>query len=210
MTPRGPIGREPAGSPAVNRTGFLGSSFSSSGHPHGPPTPGSATYQGGARPAAPAVPVPAGHRSYSSGPPHLSAPLVGNLAVNRARDERLRPDRFGARVALEQPQEDLTAANARSPTQNGSAAAARRFGSSTAFRLSERQEAGRCSSTSPRSGSTASRSPIACSRRRSPPRRCVPGRQIADRHVRSVFSNEPVERLALLGDRVRRALAAAS
>ena len=76
----------------------------------GPPTPGSATYQGGARPAASAVPVPAGHRSYSSGPPHLSAPLVGNLAVNRARDERLRPDRFGARVALEQPQEDLTAA----------------------------------------------------------------------------------------------------
>jgi aspartate/methionine/tyrosine aminotransferase len=35
------------------------------------------------------------------------------------------------------------------------------------------------------------------------------GGEIADRHVRLVFSNEPVERLALLGDRVRRALAAA-
>jgi N-succinyldiaminopimelate aminotransferase len=36
------------------------------------------------------------------------------------------------------------------------------------------------------------------------------GGEIADRHVRFVFSNEPVERLALLGDRVRRALAAAA
>jgi aspartate/methionine/tyrosine aminotransferase len=35
------------------------------------------------------------------------------------------------------------------------------------------------------------------------------GGEIADRHVRFVFSNEPVERLALLGERVRRALAAA-
>jgi aspartate/methionine/tyrosine aminotransferase len=35
------------------------------------------------------------------------------------------------------------------------------------------------------------------------------GGEIADRHVRFVFSNEPVERLALLGDRLRRALAAA-
>jgi aspartate/methionine/tyrosine aminotransferase len=35
------------------------------------------------------------------------------------------------------------------------------------------------------------------------------GGEIADRHVRFVFSNEPVGRLALLGDRVRRALAAA-
>lgn len=35
------------------------------------------------------------------------------------------------------------------------------------------------------------------------------GGEIADRHVRFVFSNEPVERLALLGDRVRRGLAAA-
>jgi aspartate/methionine/tyrosine aminotransferase len=35
------------------------------------------------------------------------------------------------------------------------------------------------------------------------------GGEIADRHVRFVFSNEPVERLALLGARVRRALAAA-
>jgi aspartate/methionine/tyrosine aminotransferase len=33
------------------------------------------------------------------------------------------------------------------------------------------------------------------------------GGEVADRHVRFVFSNEPVERLALLGDRVRAALA---
>jgi N-succinyldiaminopimelate aminotransferase len=32
------------------------------------------------------------------------------------------------------------------------------------------------------------------------------GGEIADRHVRFVFSNEPVERLALLGERVRAAL----
>ena len=32
------------------------------------------------------------------------------------------------------------------------------------------------------------------------------GGEVADRHVRFVFSNEPVERLGLLGDRVRRAL----
>jgi len=32
------------------------------------------------------------------------------------------------------------------------------------------------------------------------------GGEVADRHVRFVFSNEPVERLALLGDRVRAAL----
>ena len=35
------------------------------------------------------------------------------------------------------------------------------------------------------------------------------GGEVADRHVRFVFSNEPVERLALLGERVRRALEAA-
>jgi len=35
------------------------------------------------------------------------------------------------------------------------------------------------------------------------------GGDVADRHVRFVFSNEPVERLRLLGDRVRAALAAA-
>jgi aspartate/methionine/tyrosine aminotransferase len=35
------------------------------------------------------------------------------------------------------------------------------------------------------------------------------GGEIADRHVRFVFSNEPIDRLALLGDRVRPALAAA-
>jgi aspartate/methionine/tyrosine aminotransferase len=34
------------------------------------------------------------------------------------------------------------------------------------------------------------------------------GGEVADRHVRFVFSNEPVERLATLGDRVRAALAA--
>jgi aspartate/methionine/tyrosine aminotransferase len=33
------------------------------------------------------------------------------------------------------------------------------------------------------------------------------GGEIAERHVRFVFSNEPVERLSMLGDRVRRALA---
>jgi len=33
------------------------------------------------------------------------------------------------------------------------------------------------------------------------------GGEVADRHVRSVLSNEPVERIALLGDRIRRALA---
>ena len=35
------------------------------------------------------------------------------------------------------------------------------------------------------------------------------GGDVADRHVRFVFSNEPVERLATLGERVRRALAGA-
>ncbi len=35
------------------------------------------------------------------------------------------------------------------------------------------------------------------------------GGEVADRHVRFVFSNEPVERLELLGDRVRAALAPA-
>jgi aspartate/methionine/tyrosine aminotransferase len=35
------------------------------------------------------------------------------------------------------------------------------------------------------------------------------GGEVADRHVRFVFSNEPVERLAMLGDRVRAALATA-
>ena len=36
------------------------------------------------------------------------------------------------------------------------------------------------------------------------------GGEVADRHVRFVFSNEPVERLATLGERVRKALAAAA
>ena len=35
------------------------------------------------------------------------------------------------------------------------------------------------------------------------------GGQVADRHVRFVFSNEPVARLELLGARLHRALAAA-
>src|SRR5919197_3547115 len=35
------------------------------------------------------------------------------------------------------------------------------------------------------------------------------GGEVADRHIRFVFSNEPVERLRLLGDRVRAALGAA-
>jgi aspartate/methionine/tyrosine aminotransferase len=34
------------------------------------------------------------------------------------------------------------------------------------------------------------------------------GGEIADRHIRFVFSNEPVDRLALLGERVQRALGA--
>lgn len=38
---------------------------------------------------------------------------------------------------------------------------------------------------------------------------CGWGGEVADRHVRFVFSNEPVERLALLGERVRAALAEA-
>ena len=33
------------------------------------------------------------------------------------------------------------------------------------------------------------------------------GGEVADRHVRFVFSNEPVQRIAMLGDRVRAALA---
>jgi aspartate/methionine/tyrosine aminotransferase len=36
------------------------------------------------------------------------------------------------------------------------------------------------------------------------------GGEVAARHIRFVFSNEPVERLALLGDRLRRAMAAAT
>jgi hypothetical protein len=35
------------------------------------------------------------------------------------------------------------------------------------------------------------------------------GGEVAARHIRFVFSNEPVARLALLGDRVRAALKAA-
>jgi len=32
------------------------------------------------------------------------------------------------------------------------------------------------------------------------------GGEVAARHIRFVFSNEPVDRIALLGERVRRAL----
>jgi hypothetical protein len=84
MTPRGPIGREQAGSPAGHPDGALGGCPSqSSGHPHQAPGPGSATYHGGTRPAASAVPGPAGHRPSSSEPTHLSAVLAVDLAVSR-------------------------------------------------------------------------------------------------------------------------------
>jgi hypothetical protein len=84
MTPRGPIGREQAGSPASHPDGALGGCpCRSSGRPDRAPTPGSATDQGGTRPAASAVPVPAGHRPSSSKPTHLSAPLAVDLAVSR-------------------------------------------------------------------------------------------------------------------------------
>src|SRR5829696_6097755 len=48
MTPRGPIGREQAGSPASHPDGALGGCPSqSSGHPHLASSPGSATYKAG-------------------------------------------------------------------------------------------------------------------------------------------------------------------
>ena len=84
MTPRGPIGREQAGSLAGHSDGALGGCpLQSPGHPHRAPGPGSAIFQGGTRPAASAVPVPAGRRSSSSAPTHLSAPLAVDLAVSR-------------------------------------------------------------------------------------------------------------------------------
>jgi hypothetical protein len=86
MTPRGPIGREQAGSPASHPDGALGGCPSqSSGHPQRAPGPGSATCQGGTRPAASAVPVPEGHRSSLSEPTHLSALLAVDLPVSRCR-----------------------------------------------------------------------------------------------------------------------------
>ena len=71
-----------------------------------------------------------------------------------------------------------------------------------------RPAAGRCCSTWPRSGSTAPRSPSACSSQKvaATPMRGWGG-EVADRYVRFVFSNEPVERLAVLGKRVHAALA---
>jgi pimeloyl-ACP methyl ester carboxylesterase len=63
---------------------------------------------------------------------------------------------------------------------------------------------GRCSSTSPRSAPSRPTSPPAC---RAKGRRHAEigwGGEIAARDVRFVFSNEPVERLALLGERVQR------
>jgi hypothetical protein len=93
MTPRGPIGREQAGSPAGHSDGALGGCPShSSGHPHRAPGPGSATSHGGTRPAAPAVPVPTNHRSSSSEPTYLSAQLAADLAVGRCPSH----GRFGA------------------------------------------------------------------------------------------------------------------
>src|SRR5215216_6034993 len=83
-TPRGPIGREQAGSPAGHPDGALGGCPSqSSGHPHRAPAPGSAIYHGGTRPAASGVRVPTGHCSSSSEPTHLSALLAVDLPVSR-------------------------------------------------------------------------------------------------------------------------------
>jgi hypothetical protein len=83
MTPRSPIGREQAGPPAGHPDGVLGGCpFSEFGPSSPAPAPGSATDHGGTRPAASAVPVPAGHRSSSSEPTHLSALLAVDLAVS--------------------------------------------------------------------------------------------------------------------------------
>ena len=95
-------------------------------------------------------------------------------------------------------------------TPNGSAAATRRCGSSTAFRryaaaggwslLLDVAALGLdCREVSDR---------LLEQKVAATPMRGWGG-EVADRHVRFVFSNEPVERLALLGDRVRRALAVA-
>jgi hypothetical protein len=93
---------------------------------------------------------------------------------------------IGTRVALGAPDVDLAA-----QTPNGSDAETRRSASSTACPWCARPEAGRASSTSPHSGSTAPRS-----RTGYWPRSFV-------------FSNEPVKRLAPLGPRVRAAIAPA-
>jgi hypothetical protein len=80
--PQGPIGREQAGSPASHPDGALGGCPSqSSGHPHRAPGPGSATSQGGTRPAASAVPIPTGHRWSSSEPTHLSRTVTDNKST---------------------------------------------------------------------------------------------------------------------------------
>jgi hypothetical protein len=110
MTPRGPIGREQAGSPAVNRTGFLGvvllklGPSSRAAHAricHLPRRcPPSSTRRTGPR-RSPLLLVRATPPVRAVGRQLGSQPGSGRAAS---------PDRFGARVALEQPQEDLTAA----------------------------------------------------------------------------------------------------
>ena len=108
----------------------------------------------------------------------------------------------GTRVALACPMN-----TSQWRTANTSGDATKRCASSTACRRCDLRERGRFSSMSLPSVSTAWSFPTACSRTKvaATPMRGWGG-PVADRHVRFVFSNEPVERLALLGDRVRRAL----
>jgi len=80
MTPRGPIGREQAGSPARHPDGALGGCPSQVrailiGRPRQdrPPTKAGPAQQ------HPPYPVPTGYRSSSSDPTHLSAPLTSRL-----------------------------------------------------------------------------------------------------------------------------------
>jgi hypothetical protein len=63
--------------------GSWGLSFSSSGHPHRAPTPGSATHQGGAGPAHQHPPYRSPQVTARPHPGRLSAPLVADLAVSR-------------------------------------------------------------------------------------------------------------------------------
>ena len=76
-----------------------------------------------------------------------------------------------------------------------------------ASRRSTAPERGRCCWTPPRSGATAQTSPDRLLEHKvaATPMRGWGG-EVADRHVRLVFSNEPVERLQSLGGRVRAAL----
>jgi hypothetical protein len=84
--PQGP-NRPGAGGFARRSTGrgSWGLSFSSSSHPHGCARARISHRPRRYPPVASAVPVPAGHRSYSSGRPHGSAPLVVNSVVRRCR-----------------------------------------------------------------------------------------------------------------------------